>query len=75
MSKKPEAALIPKEDKPKIDPFAPYEPELFVQEYGDYVVLLNKFCVVPHHLLIITKGLSSILLDELEDLGILTGIY
>ncbi|CAG8470959.1 6459_t:CDS:2 [Paraglomus occultum] len=53
--KKPKAALLPEEDEPRIDPFAPWEPDLFVQEYGDYVVLLNKYCVVPHHLLIITK--------------------
>ncbi|KAF9241581.1 hypothetical protein BU15DRAFT_87164 [Melanogaster broomeanus] len=49
----------------KKDPFAPpYVPQLYVgdlsledADYGktDYVVLLNKFSVVPHHFLLVTK--------------------
>ncbi|RIA88439.1 HIT-like domain-containing protein [Glomus cerebriforme] len=41
--------------KHKVDPFAPYNQDLFVQEYGNHIVLLNKFCVVPNHLLVVTK--------------------
>ncbi|CAG8838032.1 27561_t:CDS:2, partial [Racocetra persica] len=41
--------------KPKADPFLPYNQDLFVQEHGKHNILLNKFCVVPHHLIIATK--------------------
>jgi ATP adenylyltransferase len=38
------------------DPFLPYEPDLFVQELGrDHVALLNKFQVLDHHVLIVTR--------------------
>ncbi|KAH7924250.1 hypothetical protein BV22DRAFT_1105598 [Leucogyrophana mollusca] len=50
----------------KADPFAPpYVPNLHVGDLrdedssGDYVVLLNKFCVVPHHFLLVTKEFRS----------------
>ncbi|KAG9295778.1 hypothetical protein G9A89_009007 [Geosiphon pyriformis] len=39
----------------KVDPFAPYNPSLFLEEYGPYVVLLNKYCVIPYHILVVTK--------------------
>ncbi|CAJ0648972.1 4354_t:CDS:2 [Entrophospora sp. SA101] len=29
--------------------------DLFVQEYGKHVILLNKYCIVPYHLVIATK--------------------
>ncbi|KIK83306.1 hypothetical protein PAXRUDRAFT_832084 [Paxillus rubicundulus Ve08.2h10] len=67
--------LIPQEERENIasapkDPFdPPYVPQLYVgdlsledTEYGtksDYVVLLNKFCVVPHHFLLVTKEFRS----------------
>ncbi|ORZ24644.1 HIT-like domain-containing protein [Absidia repens] len=41
-------------EKP-INPFLNPDPALVVKEDGNYRILLNKFCVVPHHLLIITK--------------------
>ncbi|CAG8443685.1 13313_t:CDS:2 [Acaulospora colombiana] len=41
--------------KPKVNPFLPYNQELLVQEHGKHVILLNKFCVVPYHLLVVTK--------------------
>ncbi|GAA5980215.1 hypothetical protein JCM10908_001577 [Rhodotorula pacifica] len=55
-----------KKDEPRADPFAPpYIEELFVTEEtvkededdsGEaFVVLLNKFCVVPRHALLVTK--------------------
>jgi hypothetical protein len=40
----------------------PYVPNLFVaegkdvDEDEDYIILLNKFCVVPGHILLVTKG-------------------
>jgi sulfate adenylyltransferase (ADP) / ATP adenylyltransferase len=38
------------------NPFLPYEPALFVAEAGTrHVCLLNKFNVVDHHLLIVTR--------------------
>jgi ATP adenylyltransferase len=42
------------------NPFLPYEEELFVTKLGkNHVCLLNKFNVVDHHILMITKGFES----------------
>lgn len=42
------------------NPFLPYEQDLYVDELGDqHVCLLNKFNVVDHHLLIVTKAFES----------------
>ena len=39
-----------------VNPFLPYEEDLFISDISDtHVALLNKFNVVDHHLLIITK--------------------
>ncbi|TDL26199.1 hypothetical protein BD410DRAFT_813168 [Rickenella mellea] len=53
-------------NRKKDDPFAPpYIPALFVGELRDdeegdeYVVLLNKYSVVPSHFLLVTKELKS----------------
>ena len=38
------------------DPFAPYEPDLFVADIAPtHVALLNKYPVIEHHLLIVTR--------------------
>jgi len=38
------------------DPFLPYDPDLFVADISDtHVALLNKFNVIEHHLLIVTR--------------------
>ncbi|KWR91604.1 ATP adenylyltransferase family protein [Cupriavidus sp. IDO] len=38
------------------NPFLPYDPKLFVAEISDtHVALLNKFNVIDHHLLVITR--------------------
>jgi ATP adenylyltransferase len=38
------------------DVFAPpYHPDLLVQELPEHTVLLNKFCVVPRHFLLVTR--------------------
>jgi ATP adenylyltransferase len=40
----------------KVNPFLPYEKELFVDDVSrTHVALLNKFNVVEHHLLIVTR--------------------
>lgn len=42
------------------DPFLPYDKELFVAELSEsHVCLLNKFNVVDHHLLIVTRAFEE----------------
>ncbi|MCP5363867.1 MAG: phosphorylase [Hyphomicrobiales bacterium] len=42
------------------NPFLPYDPDLFVTDLGDtHVCLLNKFNVMPHHVLIVTRRYES----------------
>lgn len=44
----------------RIDPFLPYEPELFVGNIStSHICLLNKFNVVDHHLLIVTRAFEE----------------
>ncbi|CAG8479062.1 5827_t:CDS:2 [Cetraspora pellucida] len=62
LAKKPTGNLGAKDElqqKPKPDPFLPYSQELFVQEHGIYNILLNKFCVVPRHIVIATKDFEK----------------
>lgn len=41
---------------PAVNPFLPYDPELFVCDLSDrHVVLLNKYNLVRHHLLVIPR--------------------
>lgn len=41
---------------PAPDPFLPYEPDLLVAQVSDtHLALLNKFNVIDHHLLIVTR--------------------
>lgn len=43
--------------QPKANPFLPYDPDLFVASISPtHVALLNKFNVVEHHLLIVTRA-------------------
>lgn len=38
------------------DVFAPpYDPNLLVKELGDHTLLLNKFALIPHHALLVTR--------------------
>ncbi|SPO26521.1 related to APA2 - ATP adenylyltransferase II [Ustilago trichophora] len=49
-----------KVEQNKSDVFAPpYVPNLLVKELGEHVMLLNKFCVVPQHFLMVTREFAS----------------
>ncbi|KAF9147168.1 bifunctional AP-4-A phosphorylase/ADP sulfurylase [Linnemannia schmuckeri] len=40
----------------RVNPFLPHDPALFVANASEHhKILLNKFCIVPHHFLIVTK--------------------
>ncbi|OAJ60082.1 phosphorylase [Paraburkholderia ginsengiterrae] len=44
-------------DRRAFNPFLPYDPDLFVADVSDtHVALLNKFNVIDHHLLIVTRS-------------------
>ena len=46
-----------KATQPNANPFLPYDPDLFVAEISPtHVALLNKFNVIDHHLLIVTRS-------------------
>ncbi|KAI0746049.1 HIT-like protein [Earliella scabrosa] len=60
------APTAQEQEKKRPDPFAPpYVPNLLLGEVRDefegheYVVLFNKFSVVPHHFLLVTKEFQS----------------
>ncbi|KAI8060552.1 HIT-like domain-containing protein [Gongronella butleri] len=56
LAKKPVPSSIhPEKGKKPVNPFLNPDPGLIVQSYDHYHLLLNKFCVVPYHLLIVTK--------------------
>ncbi len=43
--------------RPFVDPFLPHDPDLFVADLSPtHFVLLNKFSVIDHHLLIVTRA-------------------
>ncbi|KAJ2779901.1 bifunctional AP-4-A phosphorylase/ADP sulfurylase [Coemansia interrupta] len=56
LAKKPSSKPREKQaTKNFVNPFLPYDPRLHVKSLGDaHHLLLNKYCVVPHHLLITT---------------------
>lgn len=58
LERKAKASQVP---KPKnFNPFLPYEPDLFVADLSDtHLGLLNKFNVVDHHLLVVTRDFVS----------------
>ncbi len=54
-AKKKQKKLQKKSGK-QLNPFLPYEEDLFVTNLGsDHICILNKFNVIEHHLLIITR--------------------
>ena len=49
-----------KEPDRRVDPFLPYEKDLFVADVTEtHVAVLNKFNVVEHHLLIVTRDFED----------------
>ncbi|MBN3766950.1 DUF4922 domain-containing protein [Burkholderia sp. Ac-20365] len=51
-----QARKLQTQDRPAANPFLPYEPDLFVADISDtHLALLNKFNVIDHHLLIVTR--------------------
>ena len=45
---------------PALDPFLPYEPDMFVADISPtHVCLLNKFNVIDHHLLVVTRAFEE----------------
>lgn len=58
-AKQEQVLKIKKEGTP-FNPFLPYDKDLFVSEISDtHLCLLNKFNVVDHHLLIVTREYES----------------
>lgn len=56
LARKEQARLGPRASAEPANPFLPYDPALFVADVSDrHVGLLNRFNVVPHHLLIVTR--------------------
>jgi ATP adenylyltransferase len=70
ITRKEEARQVPKPNagtRSAFNPFLPYDPDLFVADISDtHVALLNKFNVIDHHLLIVTRSFKS--QDTLLDL-------
>ncbi|MEM5365450.1 DUF4922 domain-containing protein [Paraburkholderia azotifigens] len=51
-----QARKLQTEKRAAVNPFLPYEPDLFVADISDtHLALLNKFNVIDHHLLIVTR--------------------
>lgn len=61
LGQKDEAKQEKKEGEEKPNPFLNPNPALVVKELDNHIMLLNKFAVTPNHLLIVTKGKSSLI--------------
>jgi ATP adenylyltransferase len=63
LARKEEARQAPKlraAARSAVNPFLPYDPDLFVADLSDtHIALLNKFNVIDHHLLIVTRSFKS----------------
>lgn len=58
LNRKAQARKI--QTKEKTNPFLPYDPNLYVTDISDtHVCLLNKFNVVDHHFLMVTRAFES----------------
>ncbi len=52
--------IVRKSKEKKANPFLPYEEEMFVADISEtHVCLLNKFNVIDHHLLIVTRAFED----------------
>ncbi len=55
-----EAKQAAKAASPRVNPFLPYDPDLFVADLSPtHLLLLNKFNVIDHHLLIVTRAFED----------------
>jgi len=87
LARKPQEQ-IDREAAQSVDPFLPYEPNLFVAHLSQtHAALLNKFPVLDHHLLIVTRAFEhqetllnerdfdalGICLNEFQGLGFYNG--
>ncbi|MEC5404587.1 phosphorylase [Paraburkholderia sp. MPAMCS5] len=62
------------ESKAAANPFLPCEPDLFVADISDtHFVLLNKFNVIDHHLLVVTRRFE--LQENLLNLGDFSALF
>jgi len=59
LANKPSNNSSDNKKKPDFDPFLPVDSNLFVCEHRDYNIVLNKFNVNPHHVLLTTKEWQS----------------
>jgi sulfate adenylyltransferase (ADP) / ATP adenylyltransferase len=54
------ATSEPASVEPVLDPFLPYDPDMFVADISPtHVCLLNKFNVIDHHLLVVTRAFEE----------------
>lgn len=60
LAEKADATRRQRENTQFIDPFLPYDPELFVADISaTHVCLLNKYNIYPEHLLIVTRAFEE----------------
>jgi ATP adenylyltransferase len=57
---RPQTQMLHGEKRPPVNPFLPFEPDLFVADISDtHLALLNKFNVIDNHLLIVTRDFEA----------------
>jgi ATP adenylyltransferase len=60
LARKARERVPPSSDQAPADPFLPYDPDLFVANVTQtHVALLNKFNVIEHHLLVVTRAFEE----------------
>lgn len=65
-SKSTHLCVFSSDQKKPVNPFLPYDDKLWVSHLSDtHTLLLNKFNVVEHHLLVVTRSFKS-QLDSLQ---------
>lgn len=67
LARKPSPAGAPPTAAPRRNPFLPYDPDLHVADISaTHVCLLNKFSVLEHHVLLVTRRFE----DQEDPLGV-----
>lgn len=56
---KPPKAEPRYKDEKTFNPFLPPDPNLKVLELQNHVIVLNKYCILPKHFLLVSKGMVS----------------